>query len=92
MMKVQVDNVRVDVVARFTSAGSLLDFTVEGGCAGVDVHCEIDSPEDREKVAGLLRNAEAGCYVMQTFRNPTPVTSTFALNGDAIEAVAPARD
>jgi hypothetical protein len=29
---------------------------------------------------------------MQTLRNPTPVTSTFALNGDAIEAVAPARD
>jgi len=92
MMKVGVDNVRVDVTASFTHTGSILDFTVEGGCAGVDVHCEVDSSEDREKIAGLLRNAEAGCYVMQTFRNPTPVTTTFELNGAAIEAVAPIGD
>ncbi len=91
-MKIQIDNARVNVNVRFTRAGSLLDFTVEGGCAGVDVHCEVDSPEDREKIAGLLRNAEAGCYVMQTFRNPTPVTATFELNGTAIEAVAPTGD
>ncbi len=91
-MKIQIDNARVGVTARFTRSGSLLDFTVEGGCAGIDVHCEVDSPEDRETIAGLLRNAEAGCYVMQTFRNPTPVTTTFELNGTAIEAVAPVGD
>ena len=89
-MKVHIDNARVGVTARFTRAGSLLDFTVEGGCAGVDVHCEVDSPEAPERIAGLLRNAEAGCYVMQTLRNPTPVTATFALNGTPIEAKAPA--
>jgi hypothetical protein len=40
----------------------------------------------------MLRNAEAGCYVMQTFRNPTPVTTTYQLNGAPIEAVAPPLD
>ena len=80
------------MTVRFTRDGSLLDFTVEGGCAGVDLHCEVDSPEAPEKIAGLLRNAEAGCYVMQTFRNPTPVTATYELNGEPIEAKAPVGD
>jgi hypothetical protein len=40
----------------------------------------------------LLRNAEAGCYVMQALANPTPVTATFELNGVPIEALAPPHD
>jgi uncharacterized OsmC-like protein len=90
MLKVQVDSARVDIDAKFTREGSLLDYTIEAGCAGIEVHVEVDSPDDPERVAGLLRNAEAGCYVMKTFRNPTPVTTTYELNGQPIEAKAPA--
>jgi len=92
MMKVQIDGARVDVDAKFGRSGSLLDYTIEASCAGVEVHLQVDSPDNPMKVAGMLRNAEAGCYVMQTFRNPTPVTTTYQLNGAAIEAVAPPLD
>ena len=36
----------------------------------------------------MQRHAEAGCYVMQAMRNPTPVSATFTLNGKSIEAKA----
>ena len=88
-MKIKVDSARVDVSARFSRSGSLLNHSVFAGCVGVDVHLQVDSPEDAERVSGLLRNAESGCYVMQALANPTPVTATFELNGVPIEAVAP---
>jgi hypothetical protein len=92
MMKITVDGARVDVNARFGRGGSLLDHSVYGTCEGVDVHLEVDSEEPPERISGLLRNAEAGCYVMQALANPTPVTATFEHNGVAIEAVAPVGD
>ena len=89
MMKIKVDRARVDVTARFSRGGSLLDHSVFGNCVGVDVKLHVDSEEPVERISGLLRNAEAGCYVMQALANPTPVTATFELNGKEIEAVAP---
>jgi hypothetical protein len=32
-------------------------------------------------VAKVVRNAEAGCYVIQTIRRPTEVRSEYTLNG-----------
>ena len=89
-MKIKVDSAKVDVTAKFSRSGAVLDYTVEAGCAGVDLHLEVRSGEPRERIAGLLRNAEAGCYVMQALANPTPVTTTYVLNGEPIEAAAPA--
>ena len=88
-MKVTVDAARVDVTAQFSRSGAILDHTVEAGCAGVRLHLAVESKEPRERIAGLLRNAEAGCYVMQALANPTPVSATYELNGAPIEAVAP---
>ena len=89
MMKIEVESARVDVSARFSRDGSLLQHTVFAGCVGVDVHLQVNSPEEPHRVSALLRNAEAGCYVMQALANPTPVTATYELNGVGIEAVAP---
>ena len=88
-MKIQVDAARVTIQARFTRQGSLLDYTVEAGTDGVDVHLDVDSSESPERIAGLLRNAEAGCYVIQSLRKPTEVNSSFTLNGTAIMPKAP---
>jgi hypothetical protein len=92
MMKIKVDSARVDVSARFSRGGALLNHSVFANCVGVDVQLYVDSLETPERVSGLLRNAEAGCYVMQALANPTPVTATFELNGVPIEALAPSAD
>ena len=90
-MKIGVDSARVDVTAQFTRSGAILDHTIEAGCAGVQLHLHVESTEPRERISGLLRNAEAGCYVMQALANPTPVVATYELNGEPIEAMAPSR-
>jgi organic hydroperoxide reductase OsmC/OhrA len=85
MLKTHIDKARVLVTARFKNEGSVLRETVRAEGLGVETRCEITSMEPAEKIAKLLRNAEAGCYVIQTIRNPTEVKSQYTLNGATFE-------
>jgi hypothetical protein len=88
MLKTHIDHAKVFVTARFKSEGSVLRETVQARGLGVETRCEIVSSEPAEKVAKVLRNAEAGCYVIQTIRNPTEVESAYSLNGAPLELEA----
>ncbi len=85
MMKTKIDKAKVFVKARFKSEGSVLRETVEAAGLGFETHCELESAEAAEKVAAVVRNAENGCYVMQTIVKPTPVERQFTLNGAAFD-------
>ena len=85
MLKAHIDKARVLVTARFKNEGSVLRETVQARGVGVETRCEITSREPAEKIAKVVRNAEAGCYVIQTIRNPTEVKSEYTLNGAAFE-------
>ena len=81
MLKTHIDKAKVFVTARFKNEGSVLRETVQAEGLGVETRCEITSSEPPEKVAKVMRNAEAGCYVIQTIRNATAVKSEYSLNG-----------
>jgi hypothetical protein len=81
MLKTRIDKAKVFVTARFKNEGSVLRETVQAEGLGVETRCEITSSEPQEKVAKVVRNAEAGCYVIQTIRQPTAVKSAYTLNG-----------
>jgi hypothetical protein len=83
MMKTKIDKAKVFVKARFKSEGSVLRETVQAQSVGFETRCELESAEAAEKVAAVIRNAENGCYVMQTILKPTPVERSFTLNGAA---------
>jgi organic hydroperoxide reductase OsmC/OhrA len=85
MLKTPIDKAKVFVTARFKNEGSVLRETVQAEGLGVETRCEISSREPAEKVAKVVRNAEAGCYVIQTIRKPTEVKSEYALNGVAFD-------
>jgi hypothetical protein len=85
MLKTHIDKAKVFVTARFKSEGSVLRETVEAVGLGFETKCELASKEAPEKVAKVMRNAEAGCYVMQTILKPTPVARQFTLNGAAFD-------
>jgi organic hydroperoxide reductase OsmC/OhrA len=85
MLKTHIDKAKVFVTARFKSEGSVLRETVQAEGLGVETRCEITSSEAAEKVAKVIRNAEAGCYVIQTIRKPTEVKSEYMLNGAAFD-------
>jgi hypothetical protein len=72
------------VTGRFKQDGSVLGNTITGECEGVDVELEVESPDDRDKVAQLIRNAENSCLVMKTTENPTPTTLKAWHNGNEL--------
>jgi organic hydroperoxide reductase OsmC/OhrA len=88
MLKTHIDKAKVLVTARFKNEGSVLRETVQAQGLGVETRCEITSTEPPEKIAKVVRNAEAGCYVIQTIRRPTGVRSEYTLNGAAFDPEA----
>jgi hypothetical protein len=81
MLKTHIDKAKVFVTARFKSEGSVLRETVQAEGLGFETRCELISNEPADKVAKVVRNAENGCYVMQTILKPTPVECQYTLNG-----------
>lgn len=84
-MEVKVDKMKIYVTTRFRAEGSVLRETIKSGGVGVELRSEIASSAPADRVAALVRNAEAGCYIMQTILNPTPVTREFSLNGESFD-------
>jgi hypothetical protein len=85
MMKTKIDKAKVFVKGRFKSEGSVLRGTIEAAGLGFETRCELESAEAPEKIAAVVRNAENGCYVMQSILKPTPVERQFTLNGSAFD-------
>jgi organic hydroperoxide reductase OsmC/OhrA len=85
MLKVAIAKARVSVTARFRVEGSALAQTVRASLDGVSARLEVESPEPPERVAGVIRNAENGCFVMQALVNPVPVSTSVMLNGAALD-------
>jgi len=81
MMKAHITKAKIFVKARFKSEGSVLRETVQAVGLGFETRCELESDKPADKVAAVVRNAENGCYVMQTILQPTPVERPFTLNG-----------
>lgn len=81
MMKVNISKARVHVTAHFRAEGSVLGQTIEGRCDGFETQLEVESDEPAERLAGVIRNAENGCYIMQTVRHPVPVKTDVVVNG-----------
>ena len=88
MMQVAIDKARVYVTARFKVEGSVLAQTVRASLDGVQTRLEVESKEAPDRVAGVVRNAENGCFVMQALLNPVPVSSTVRLNGAGLNLQA----
>ena len=80
-MKTHITKAKVAVKARFKSEGSVLGETVQAVGLGFETRCELESTEAAEKVAAVVRNAENGCFVLQSILNPVPVDRKFTLNG-----------
>jgi len=85
MLKTKINKAKVFVTARFKNEGSVLRETVQAVGLGFEIRTELESSEPADKVAAVVRNAEKGCYVMQTILQPTPVARQFSLNGQSFE-------
>jgi hypothetical protein len=85
MLKTSIDKAKVFVTARFKNEGSVLRETVQAVGLGFEIRTELESSASPGNVAAVVRNAEKGCYIMQTILQPTPVVRQFSLNGQSFE-------
>ena len=85
MLKTKIDKAKVFVTARFKNEGSVLRETIQAVGPGFQIRTDLASSEPAEKIAAVVRNAEKGCYVMQTILQPTPMDRQFLLNGQSFE-------
>jgi organic hydroperoxide reductase OsmC/OhrA len=88
MMKVAIRNARMHVRTKFEAHGSVLAQTVSSSCQGVTYRLEVESDESPERIAGLIRNAENGCFAMSAIKEPVEVRGELLLNGNAIDLAA----
>lgn len=87
-MKTHINKAKVFVKAKFKSEGSVLAETIEARSPGFETRLEIDSSEPVERVAAVVRNAESGCYVLQSLLHPVPVEREVLLNGSKFDPAA----
>ncbi len=84
MMKVRIDKARALVTMNFKRDGAMAEDNIDTRCAGIEARLEVDSPEAPQRVAELVRNVEAGCFILQTMRKPVPVSLSATLNQEPL--------
>lgn len=84
MMKVEITAVRAHIAVHFGLEGSVLAGTIQASAPKVETNYEIESADDPERVAAVLRNARNGCWVRAAVANPTPFEDQSTLNGEPI--------
>ena len=85
MLKLEVKSAKARVRGRYYGSGSIKAETVDTGCEGIETELTIESDEDPEAIAKLVRVSEDGCFVIQSLRKPTPVSMNVVLNGNELE-------
>lgn len=88
-MNVAITSVKAHIAVHFGLQGSVLAGTIQASAPKVETRYEIESPiahtpDGRERVAAMLRNARNGCWVRAAVAHPTPFEDHSTLNGEPI--------
>lgn len=84
-LKVNLERPRCRVRAEYEMEGSALAGTIETYCVRLVTTVEVDSDDEPERIAAVLRNAEHGCHAQVTVERATPVTGAFVVNGQPFD-------
>lgn len=86
---VEIEDATADVRARLRSTEKYDVDDASPYFEGVTIDLQISSPAPPARVAELVAHAERGCHASQSLRFPIPVTLSAALNGSALDGLAP---
>jgi hypothetical protein len=80
-LKLEPRNVRIKVTAKYYREGSVIQGTAKVTCDSIRTELSLDSDEPPERIAHLIRMAEASCYTMAALRGNTPCELASSVNG-----------
>lgn len=85
-------NVRIQVTSKFFRDGSVIAGTARTECDAITTELSLESDEPPDRIAHLIRMAEASCYTMAALRNVVPVALVSTVNSRPfdVEEAAPA--
>ena len=84
-LHVEPQNVRIKVTAKYYREGSVLAGNAHTLCDSITTELSLDSHEPPERVAQLIKMAEATCFTMAALRNPAPVALHATVNGQPFD-------
>ena len=84
--KIALDRVEMVVTPRFEQTGSIVADDAASRLLEVETRLDLESTASEEDVARCVATAERLCFLLDTIRNPHPVTSHVSLNGEALPA------
>lgn len=85
MMKIPIEDLRIRVATQFRRAGSVLSGTATAGCDQVRIEVQLKSDAPSDRLAELIRVADASCYVAGALREPVPCELAATVNGQPLE-------
>lgn len=83
--KISIHNERVNVTAHFHEQGSVLRGDAEGFCDGFEIEILIESDEEPQKIADLVRISRKMCFTEKALMGTVPVTVSQKLNQMPLE-------
>ena len=81
-LKIEPRNVRIRVTGQWGREGSVLQGDVRSFCEGITTELSLDCDEPPERIAQLIKLAEATCYTMATLRDPVEAHLVATVNGE----------
>jgi hypothetical protein len=84
-LRIEPKNVRITITARYSREGSVIAGDARTLCDSIKTELALDSDEPPERVAQLIRMAEATCFTLAALRNPAPVTLEAIVNGQSFD-------
>jgi uncharacterized OsmC-like protein len=83
--KLAIRNEKVNVTAHFHEQGSVLRGDAEGFCDSFEIEILIDSDEDPEKIADLVRISREMCFTEKALMGSVPVKVSQQLNQQVLQ-------
>ncbi len=85
MLGVAIKSAKMYIAGTWSIQGSIYQQTRTSKMEKVETRVEVESDDDAELVAAVLRSASAGCYAEQALKHPVPIDETVLVNGEAFE-------
>jgi hypothetical protein len=84
-LQIEPKNVRITITARYSRDGSVIAGTARTLCDVIKTQLSLDSDEPPERLAQLIKMAEATCFTLTALRNPSPVALEARVNGQPFD-------
>ncbi len=85
MLKLVLEDVRIDQTLEIYRTGSTRAGTIKSGASGLAVHVEVVSDEPPDRIAELIRVAKNSCFTHGALGEVVPVTMSASLNSELLE-------